>query len=165
MSNAIVQYKPTATNSEYQLILPITEIENNLTPLILEAKNYLYNKGFNEYDIQEMLLNNNGKEMDLIPFVMALIHIESSTLNTTNYSEELFTSAYAKLDYNDYIHCAVKAIGIDILMNLGSSTASSWSIAAMKKAFGVVAKRMLGPIGVTIAAISFFDCLYEANHD
>lgn len=35
----------------------------------------------------------------------------------------------------------------------------------MKKAFGAAAKKMLGPVGVAIANISFGICLHEASLD
>ena len=60
---------------------------------------------------------------------------------------------------NDYVKCAAVAIGADALWALGGSSASSWSRAAMKKAFKAVAKRFLGPVGVAIAVVSFGVCL------
>jgi len=51
------------------------------------------------------------------------------------------------------------AIGADALSALSGSSASAWTMATMKSAFGAVAKRFLGPIGVAIAVISFGVCI------
>jgi len=60
---------------------------------------------------------------------------------------------------NEYVKCAMIAIGADVLWALGGSAASTWSIAMMTRAFGAVAKRFLGPIGVAIAVVSFGLCI------
>lgn len=51
------------------------------------------------------------------------------------------------------------ALGVDLLFSLGSSSATVWSMAAIKSAFKTVAKRMLGPIGVAIAVVDFGLCM------
>lgn len=164
-SNATVQYDPTSTNSNYQLDVPVETVVNSLNPLIDEAKQYLYAKGFTGQDIQDMLIEEGGKEEDLIPFVMSLTQAENSPSVSLNYSDFFINSAYARLDANDYKRCAIIAIGADALWALGTSNASSWTVGAMKKAFGAVAKKMLGPIGVAIAVVSFGVCIAEAYYD
>lgn len=57
------------------------------------------------------------------------------------------------------------AIGADVLWGLGGSAASTWGMTAMKKAFGAVVKRMLDPVGVAIAVVSFRVCITEAYYD
>ena len=164
-TDAIIQYDPTDTNSNYQLNVSVDAVTNSLNPLIIQAKNYLYTKGFTEQSIQNMLIEQNGKEEDLIPFVMSLTHIENGGQFANNYNIPFVNFAYAKLDANDYIRCAGVAIGADVLWSLGSSSAASWTIGAMTKAFGAVAKRFLGPIGVAIAVVSFGVCIHEAYYD
>lgn len=164
-TDAIIQYEPTDTNSNYQLNVSIDAVTNSLNPLILQAKNYLYTKGFTAQTIQNMLVEQNGKEEDLIPFVMSLTHIENGGQFAQNLYIPFVNFAYAKLDANDYIRCAGVAIGADILWSLGSSSAASWTIGAMTRAFGAVAKRFLGPIGVAIAVVSFGVCIHEAYYD
>jgi hypothetical protein len=164
-SNAVVQYDPTSTNFNYQLQVPFENVVSSLNPLVGEAKQYLYAKGFTDHDIQDMLIQEGGKEEDLIPFVMALTQAENSQPVARNYTNFFITSAHAKLDANDYIRCAAIAIGADVLWALGGSSASAWTVPAMKKAFGAVAKRMLGPIGVAIAVVSFGVCIAEAYYD
>lgn len=164
-TDAIIQYDPTDTNSNYQLNVSVDAVTNSLNPLIIQAKNYLYTKGFTEQSIQNMLIEQNGKEEDLIPFVMSLTHIENGGQFANNYNIPFVNFAYAKLDANDYIRCAGVAIVADVLWSLGSSSAASWTIGAMTKAFGAVAKRFLGPIGVAIAVVSFGVCIHEAYYD
>jgi len=161
---AILQYEPTETNEMYPIDIPIESVTNSLQPLISEAKQYLYAKGFTDNDIQNMIIENEGSEEDLIPFVMSLTNIENNQQNVAHSFPNLFTnSAYAKeITWSEVGQCAMVAIGADILYALQGSTASSWTIPAMKKAFGAVAKRMLGPIGVAVAVVSFGLCLYQA---
>ncbi|MPM46608.1 hypothetical protein SDC9_93313 [bioreactor metagenome] len=157
-TDARIQYEPSETNLYYQLDVPIQSVSNSINPLILDAKEYLYNKGLTEQDIQEMIVNEGGTEEDLIPYVMTLSHIENNQSIANNFSFFFTNNAYAM---NEYVRCAMVAIGADVLMNLGSSAASSWSKFAIKKAFGAVAKRALGPIGVAIAIVSFTLCMNE----
>lgn len=58
-------------------------------------------------------------------------------------------------------YCAAVAIGVDFMWAVGSSTAASWSIAAITRAFRSIASRFLGPVGVAIAVGAFSWCLYE----
>jgi len=51
------------------------------------------------------------------------------------------------------------ALGVDAIWALGGSNAKSWSKSAIKKAFGSVAKRFLGPVGVAITVTSFGLCM------
>lgn len=164
-SNAIVQYEPTSTNYDYQLQVSIENVANSLKPLINEAKQYLYNKGFSDQDISDMLVEENGREEDLIPFVMSLTQAENSSQVTYNFNPFFINSVYAKIDANDYIRCAVIAIGADVLWSLSTSNASAWTVSAIKKSFGVVAKKMLGPVGVAIVVVSFGLCIAEAYYD
>lgn len=164
--DATLQYDPTISNSNYQFNIPIENLVNSLQPLVSESKNYLYSKGFTNSDIQNMIVEEGGTEEDLIPFVMSLTQIESNQQNANNYSSLFLNSAYADgLDANDYIRCGIVAIGVDVGWALMGSNASTWSIALMSKAFGAVAKRLLGPIGVAIAVVSFGVCIAEAYYD
>lgn len=162
--DAILQYEPTATNEMYPIDIPIESVTTSLQPLISEAKQYLYSKGFTDNDIQSMIIENEGSEEDLVPLVMSLTNIENNQQNVAHSFPNLFmNSAYAKeITWSEVGQCAMVAIGADILYALQGSTASSWTIPAMKKAFGAVAKRMLGPIGVAVAVVSFGLCLYQA---
>ncbi len=165
-SNAIVQYEPTPTNSDYFIDVPVENVISSLNPLVEEAKQYLYAKGFTNQDVQNMLVQEGGTELDLIPFVMSLTQVEANQSVSFNYSSFFVNSASArKIEANDYVACAAIAIGADILWALSTSSASTWSIPLMTRAFGAVAKRVLGPIGVAIAVVSFGTCLAAATQD
>ncbi|SDS53166.1 hypothetical protein SAMN05216503_3361 [Polaribacter sp. KT25b] len=168
LMGAIQKYDAVMTydNSESEIVydIPVEEVTNMLQPTLIEAKKYLYTKGFNDLEIQNMILEEEGQELDLIPFVMALTSIEKNQKQANNIkSPNLFANtAYAKVNYKDYIRCAIIGIGADAIWALGGSSSSSWGKAAMKRAFGAVAKRLLGPIGVAIAVGTFGICIAEA---
>lgn len=164
-TSATIQYEENSSNSNYQLSVSIEDIETSLQPLVDSAKQYLYAKGFTPQTLNNMLVTENGTEEDLILFVMNLIEIERNQSIAKNYSIPFVNYAYAKLDYSDYLRCAGVALGADALWALGGSSASSWTIAAMTRAFSAVAKRFLGPIGVAIAVVSFGVCIHEAYYD
>ncbi len=164
-SNTVVQYEPNANNINNQLHIPIELIVSSLSPLIIESKEYLHNKGFSDQEIRNMLEEENGKDEDLILFVMSLIQAETNPPISYNLNPLFINAVQAKLDANDYIRCAVISIGADVLWSLGTSNSSKWTKVAMKKAFGIVAKKMLGPIGVGIAVVSFSICLTEAYYN
>lgn len=156
-TDAIIQYEPNANNINYSLEIPITNVVESLNPLVSESKSYLYSKGFTEANIQQMISENGGTELDLIPFVMALTEIEKSQLTLATNNLNLFANPTFAM--NEYVRCAMVAIGADVLWALGGSSASTWTVAMMTRAFSVVAKRFLGPIGVAIAVVSFGLCL------
>ncbi|MCS5491346.1 hypothetical protein [Algoriphagus limi] len=134
------------------------ELLNVMAPAVHEAKNYLKRKGFSELEIDEMISHEGGSELDLIPLVSTMANVERSNFTSFHFSDILITPALA-ITSQDVFNCGMAAIGADILWALGSSNASKWSKKAIKKAFGVVAKRALGPIGVAIAVVSFSTCL------
>jgi len=141
-----------------------------LAPSIVEARNYLINtKGFTNQEIDEMIIEENGQEEDLGLYVKHLISIENEgNVSTASYNPlNLFVNfSYAQeLTGGEIATCAAVAIGADILWSLGGSNASSWSIGAMKRAFGKVAARFLGPIGVAIAVVSFGLCILHEAQD
>ena len=163
-ANATLQYAPSGGDANFQMDIPLETISNSLAPLIQESKQFLYSKGFTERDIQEMIAEENATEADLIPLVMIITREE----NNRAYSHRPYNlfpvnSAYAKLAWSDVGACAMEAVGADILYSLGKSSATVWSVAAIKKAFTTVAKRMLGPIGVAIAVVDFSWCLMRAE--
>jgi hypothetical protein len=165
-TNAVIQYSPTTENSNNELRINIATLNNSLSPMILEAKQYLYAKGLSDFDIQNMLLEHKGKDEDLVPFVIALANAEvqpEPEMISRNYLQPFFSTANAKLNANDYQMCAIVAIGADVLFSLATSGLKTWSRALIMKAFGTVAKRMLGPVGVAIAVVSFGVCLAERN--
>lgn len=155
-----LQYEPSASNSSYPINLPLETIEQSLAPLVQQSKDYLYTKGFTEQDIQQMITEENAEETDLIPLVMAITQAENGNLvASNNFGLIPINMAYAKVNWQQVGHCAMHALGVDILFSLGASSATVWSAFAIKSAFKTVAKRMLGPIGVAIAVVDFGFCM------
>lgn len=94
---------------------------------------------------------------------MSLVSIEQETISWKPSNSLFVNQVYAgDVTWEDYVRCAMIGIGADVLWALGTSDVSSWSKKAMRKAFGTVAKRFLGPIGVSIAVVSFGVCIGEA---
>lgn len=143
-----------------------------LSDAIQESKEYLYNKGLTDEDIEEMLAENNADESSLVVFVLVLSAIETQQLAEDN---ETCSSSFESLQpimkiyanngivSKEYaakvLKCAMEATGIDIISQLQNSAIKTWSKAAIKKAFGTVIKRATGPAGVAIAIISFITCM------
>lgn len=143
--------------------IPSQPISDALNPAIQEAKNYLISSyGFSNQEINEMIEDENGKEEDLVPLVMAMTNAENSNNGIVfNYMSIFGESVYAQ-DWEQIGNCAMVAIGADVLYALATvnpAQGSKWKKKAIKKAFGAVAKRMLGPIGVAIAVVSFAMCM------
>ena len=143
------------------------EVKIALNPMVKESKEYLYGKGFTDYDIDEMLRENNADETALVTFVLALIEreqTESASLakNTVIYPLLFATSAQAvSVNWSKAGNCALSALGFDIFTSLGHSQLKTWGVRAMKKAFTAVAKRMVGPIGALIFVGEFSICYFN----
>lgn len=133
-----------------------------LQPSVIQAKEYLYNKGLTEQDIYDIIAEENGTELDLVPLVMHMANIEKTGEVALDFSDIFISKAYAQTS-DDFIRCGAVAIGADILYALATQDSAKWTRKAMGKAFGAVAKRALGPIGVAIAVVSFGVCLAEAS--
>ncbi len=153
--DGIFSYQPSDNSIQFQVPLP--EVANTLQPLISEAKIYLNSRGLTNADIDDMILEEGAQEVDLVPYATALAKYEQegNAVAKVNYVNLFFTSANARTA----LDCAMVALGIDALWALGGSNAAGWTRAGMKKAFGAVAKRALGPIGVAIAVVSFGLCM------
>lgn len=158
--DAVLQYDPTPTNSNYQINLPVETVKDNLNPLVEESKQFLYSKGFTEEDIQKMIAEEHAEETDLIPLVMIVTQAENGQLVAKNYLNLLpIRIANANVDWGQVGHCALHAVGMDVVTAFAASGASVWTTAAISTAFRSVTKRALGPIGAAIAVIDFSFCM------
>ncbi len=159
-----INYEPITGSPNHLIEVSVEAVSNSLTPLINESKQYLYSKGFTESDIQQMLIEENGLETDLIPFAMVLTQLENEIPSVAFNPFSFFISnTYAReLTGDDFIRCGIVAIGLDFLYSAAHSTAKTWTISAMKKAFKPIVARMFGPVGVAIAVASFGICVAEA---
>ena len=98
-----MQYEPNATNFNNQLQVPIELIVSSLSPLIIESKEYLNNKGFSDQEIRNMLDEENGKDEDLILFVMSLIQAETNSPISYNLNP-LFINAVQNISKFGFYH-------------------------------------------------------------
>lgn len=170
--------KPTDKDSIYCLKLSEQAIRNELSPLLSQSIDYLKAKGLTDYHIQQMLKAYHADENVLIPFALVLADYEMTEANkeddtqawSSNFNplNMLCTPVYASVHVDPIVFdCALQALGIDILAALGQSSAKQWSIRVISKAFGTVAKKVIGPIGAAITVVSFglclreHDCIYE----
>jgi hypothetical protein len=141
----------------------------SLEPSVIEARNYLQGKGFTSQEIDQMIVDEQGIEQDLVPLVMTMTELENSgqassnDSHLTSISQLFFNTAFAQEDSaaSEIGTCAAIATGADVLWALGTSNASSWTKGAMKRAFGTIAKKAMGPVGVAIAVVSFGLCLIQ----
>ncbi|MDR1517030.1 MAG: hypothetical protein LBS52_02840 [Dysgonamonadaceae bacterium] len=170
LTGATLQYVENEANKNYKVVANEQQLRESLTPMLMNAKQWLYAKGFTEADIQEMIAENDADEIDLIPFVMLLSEAELSqaySANNTrrkafNLSDMFFSPSYARdLVGKDYFDCAMKGIGLDFLTALGTANLQTWTLTAIKTSFPKVAARALGLWGVGIAVVTFGWCLYE----
>ncbi len=72
--------------------------------------------------------------------------------------------AQVELTTDEAIDCALNALGVNLLYS-ASELATNWTAVNIVKSFSTIAKRALGPIGVTIAVVSFSYCIYQKAND
>lgn len=135
------------------LLISDIETKQALNPLISSSKQYLYEKGFTEDEIQDMLQENDADESEIVPFVTALIKEEYAQ---QNFSQNTVNNSWKEI--KPYFRCLVDALGVDAMSALTQSVAKNWNKAVLKRVFKIVAKKMYGPIGVMIFTIEFARC-------
>jgi len=137
--------------------VPSVPIEQAMESSLLEAKNYLYSKQFNDNDILEILEGNH--ESTLIPLVMALIAEEQAQNSSVSVDFSILfgDTVHAESDLYD---CALRSLGVTALSEAFSNgLKSSAGKRALKKAIRKIAARTLNWIGVAWAAYEFGDCM------
>lgn len=162
LTAATVQLEPNNDNQENAVAVDYNQIRVALNPLVASAKEYLYSKGLTETDINDMIIENDAEMIDLVPFVLLLTEYELQyDEGTVVESPDFPQIPESDFSNRDIVSCGIHAIGMDLFYSFGGSTLKSWGKAAIKKAFGVIAKRALGPLGCIIAVAEFSYCLYE----
>lgn len=141
--------------------------EESLQPAVLSAREFLHLREFSDEEIDAMIDEEGGSEEDLVPLVALIIEDEGGSGEPYEFSSVDFfssTKLYAQ-SWKDIGRCAAAAIGADIAYALaveGGGKSDKWKKKAIKKLFGKVAKRFLGPVGAAIAVVSFATCLYAS---
>lgn len=150
----------------------ITDNDAEQQALLQSAKQYLYDKGFNDTDLIEIL--DGEDEIILIALVaemQAVYEIELRAINNGIHSGTPYLSFIDELngmiDTNDsskklpqWAICAVEAIGLDIAYSFFSEGAEKFAKHSLKKAVKKIATKFLGPVGVGIAIAEFSWCMY-----
>lgn len=70
-----------------------------------------------------------------------------------------------EIDRQEAIDCAIEALGLSLFWSFSGSNLSMWSVKAVTKAFSAAASKFLGPLGVSIAVVSFGYCIYQEGND
>lgn len=164
--------KPQDEDSLYCIQLSETAIRKELSPLLQQSKDYLKAKGITDEDIEQMLEIYDADENVLIPFALVLADHEMNEENQNATAQKkasilnpfniFVTPTYALSERNKMVFdCALSAVGIDVLAALGQSTCKNWGTRLIMKAFGTVAKKVVGPIGVATTVVSFGMCLHN----
>lgn len=154
-----LQYQKVTINvSEAKVIASLKELTSS-------SREFLNERGMSESDIEEMLHEENADETALVPLTLAMAEAEENSSNT-NYSHADITPfgffvapAFAEVTTSGVFNCAMNALGADILLSLGQSSAKKWSKAVIKRVFKSVAYKAIGPVGATIAIIEFGLCI------
>lgn len=147
------------TLQEYkiELLRGKLSISNNDKEKIMEFSQEL--KDYGKFVIE----SNNLEFVDDDSYIITMggLFSPSDKLNTKFY--DLYNES--RVEGSDILRCLVVAVGADALWALGGSSASSWTAAAITRAFSSIAKRFLGPVGAAIAAVSFGICMTEAINE
>ena len=146
----------------------------SLKPFVTPSKRFLYKRGFTEEEINDMLKENNATESDLVLLALVVNEQEvknqqvakAASINSFNFMDLFVTPAYAQdvkctTILKDVFDCAIEALGFDIGWATATSTAKTWTKAAIKKAFKSMAQKALGPVGAAIAVGTFLWCLHK----
>jgi hypothetical protein len=65
----------------------------------------------------------------------------------------------------ELLECALEALGMSAFWAFSGSNLSTWTVKAATKAFSAAAGKFLGPLGVSIAVVSFGYCIYQQGND
>jgi len=136
-SDAILEFTNFGKNTKVQFDIPVKETEKSLDPMIVEAKKYLYSKGFSEQEIQTMIVEEGATEYDLIPLVIFLQETEFSQ------------------NENPFFPCAELVIGASV------AWVPAPSKSAIKQTFGVSVSKSSGSVSAALAVGNYMQCLYK----
>lgn len=164
-------YVSPKPKSEYSIAVSSSKINEILSPMVKESINFLKSLDFSDTEIENMLQENNADKTALIPLVLLISEdmTDSYAFKSHKMSSilDIFaTKAYAdnSINWNVVESCAIEAIGADVFMCAGQSTAKYWTKAVIKKTFKTIAKKALGPVGVCIAVAEFSYCLHKSHN-
>lgn len=150
-----------------------SQVKKYLDPAIQAAKDYLYEKGFTDLEIENDIFSEwDGSEEHLVPFVMYLVEfeVEDPSASSLKFRDVFFNSAYAqstkiKLTADEVWDCAKDAVGIGFVSAVAMHGAKKLGIKILTKAFTKFVSKFAGPVGAAIMVADFGFCLYGAAND
>ena len=146
-----------------------------IKPLIAPSKKFLYNRGFSENEIKDMLKENNATESELVLLTLVVNEMEiknqqvakTASVNTFNILDLFVTPAYANNDLyekctklaRDAFDCTKEVLGLDdITLLYAYKTVTKETI---KQIFINLAKSYTGKVIIGLAVAKFVWCLYS----
>lgn len=152
-----------------QIQVSESDLRGALSTSVNASKNYLYEFGFSNSEINEVLLGQD--ESLLIQLVHANITVQNenngtaSLINENDFINSLFgiQTAQAQISWGEVGGCAAAAIGLDIIQEMRAETAGkNMTKKVLKKAFRKVAGKLasyLTGFGLAWTAAYFVGCL------
>lgn len=149
-----------------------------IKPLIAPSKKFLYNRGFSENEVKDMLKENNATESDLVLLTLVVNEMEmknqqvakTASVNTFNILDLFVTPAYANNDLyekcttllKDSYDCAKDVLGLtDVQAFLIAGNMTKKSI---RQLFKKIATRSASKFAAIIAVAEFGKCLYDKGY-
>ena len=150
-------------------------VDEAIKPLIAPSKKFLYNRGFSENEIRDMLKENNATESELVLLTLVVNEMEiknqqvakTASVNTFNILDLFVTPAYANNNLyekctkiaRDAFDCTTEVLGLtDITLLYAYKTATKETI---KQIFINLAKDYAGKVIIGLAVAKFVYCLYS----
>lgn len=170
--NSGLNYKMVEFCDDPSCLTTPDDTTDDQASLIASAKQYLYNLGYNDADILEIL--DGEDESLLIALVTEIEAVRQMELNAVlgtgikdmpylSFIDE-FNNLAQSTDPNaklpQAVICAVEAIGLDVIYAFASEGIEKLAKKSLKKAIKKLATKFLGPVGIGIVVAEFAWCIY-----
>ena len=159
----------------YKIQISEKAADEAIKPLIAPSKKFLYERGFSENEIKDMLKENNATESDLVLLTLVVNEKEiknqqvakTASVNTFNILDLFVTPAYANNDLcekctklaKDAYDCTKKVLGFS---NFGLFYAyKTMTKETIKQIFINLVKSYSGKVCIALAVAEFIWCLYS----
>lgn len=141
---------------------------------VLEYESKTFIKNYCSLTDEDLIKISGGKNQECF-IILSMLILETEKVKNKKFTKNNInlkslarsTSANPELEWSEVGECALIALGADLLYGSAftGAAATKWTVKAIRKTFGIIASRALGPVGVGIAAGTFSYCLYEQNQD
>lgn len=121
----------------------LINVNNSISRIVNQTKLVLTQYGISNKELQDIFGSSNDPRIALLGVLFVNeLHADASELR--------------KLEWDDYVDCAMEAVGVNIFSSLRTIT-KKVALTMLKE----VAKRAAGPAGVAITVAEFGWCLYR----